>query len=88
MPESIFITAANLGATVFVTVAFLWYLLKTTNEQIRAQVELAKSLQRLSDMVENNTIWSVRNTVNSKLNTEAVEDNTVAVDKNTEVGKI
>lgn len=53
--DAFIIPAAQLGSTVFVVVAFLWYLLKTSDKQIAAQVTLAKALQRLTDMVERNS---------------------------------
>lgn len=83
--DTVFIQAAQLGGTVFTTVAFLWYLLKTTDKQIESQVALAKALQRLSDIVERNTEENSRGSVNRSENTVAVKENTGVIDKNTEV---
>ena len=60
--DNLFIQAAQLGGTVFVTVAFLWYLAKRDKDltkmmsnhlehQQKSDLKLAKSLQKLTDVI-------------------------------------
>jgi cell division protein FtsX len=81
-----FITqASQLGGTVFTVVAFLWYLVRTSDKQIESQVNLAQSLQKLTDVIERNTIESNKSTITGIENTQAVKGNTEVIDKNTEI---
>lgn len=88
MDIAIFTQAAQLGGTVFTVVAFLWYLSRRDNhwtdslkDNSIANLELAKALQKLTDIIENNSIIN-------RQNTGAVQDNTVATDKSTAETKI
>lgn len=85
MPTEFITTASQLGGTVFVTVAFLWYLLKTSDKQIQAQITLARALQKLTDMVERNSLVATVNTSKIGENVVAVKVNTEVIKKNTEV---
>jgi len=60
--DQFILEAANLGGTVFVTVAFIWYLSKRDKDltkmmanhlehQQKSNVKLAKSLQKLTDVI-------------------------------------
>lgn len=60
--DNLFIQASQLGGTVFVTVAFLWYLSKRDKDltkmmanhldhQQKSNLKLAKSLQKLTDVI-------------------------------------
>ena len=60
--DNLFIQAAQLGGTVFVTISFLWYLLKRDTQlnkmmnnhlehQQKSNLKLAKSLQKLTDVI-------------------------------------
>lgn len=62
MDVTIFTQAAQLGGTVFTVVAFLWYLSKRDDswsdflhKNTESQINLAQSLQRLTDIVEYNS---------------------------------
>lgn len=89
--DTIFVQAAQLGGTVFVTVAFLWYLTKRDAEaailsktQADSNLILARALQKLSDIVSRNTVAVGTAVTTRKKNTKAIDDNTTVVDKNTE----
>ena len=60
--DNLFIQAAQLGGTVFVTTSFLWYLSKRDKDltkmignhlehQQKSNLKLAKSLQKLTDVI-------------------------------------
>lgn len=83
--DTIFIQAAQLGGTVFTTIAFLWYLLKTSDKQVQAQITLARALQRLTDIVERNSSAATVNTSKIGENVNALKENTETVKKNSEV---
>lgn len=89
--DSIFVTAANLGGTVFTVTIFLWYLSKRDREagvlsktQADSNIVLAKALQELSTIVSHNTIETSKASSKSSRNTEAVEKNTKVVNKITD----
>ena len=69
--DNILLQSAQLGGTVFVTLAFLYYLTKRDKEwttllskEMDSQIKLSKSLQKLTDIIKKNTITVVKNTNN------------------------
>lgn len=94
MPDTIFTTAAQLGGTVFTVVMFLWYLSKrdkalnaSVSKNSESNIILATSLQKLTDIVEVNTVTLNRSVDTIERNKVSLDKNTDVVDKNTDVVK-
>jgi hypothetical protein len=69
--DNLLIQSAQLGGTVFVTLAFLYYLTKRDKEwttllskEMDSQIKLSRSLQKLTDIIKRNTSAVVKNTNN------------------------
>lgn len=83
-------TYAQLGGTVVTVILFLNYLNKKDNkwtdwlkDSSKSNIELAKALQKLTVVVENNSTILNNTFYNRTANTEAVKENTEVIDKGT-----
>jgi len=85
--EQFILPSVQLGSTVFITIAFIWYLVKRDDTVTKVMIDsgkerivLARALQKLTDAVD-------RSVIEVRKNTPATEDLTDAVGENTDTIK-